>query len=114
MQVSKDGSIANWIIPGKKVSGMGGAMDLVASSSLGSKVVVTMQHNVKKELKLLEKCTLPLTGVSCCDVVITEKAVFRKINKELVLTEIADECTLDEIKESTGFKFEMLELSKIK
>jgi len=114
MQVSRDCSIANWIIPGKKVTGMGGAMDLAASGALGSRVIICMQHNTKKELKILEKCTLPITGLNVADTVITEKAVFRKINNELVLHEVAEEFTLDEVKECTGFKFEMVETSKIK
>ena len=68
MQVSKEGDIANWIIPGKIVKGMGGAMDLVNS---GSKVIVVMKHSAGKTHKLVDKCKLPLTGKNKADMVIT-------------------------------------------
>ena len=91
------------MIPGKLVKGMGGAMDLVAS---GSKVIVLMEHcNHKGETKLLEQCTLPTTGVNIVDKVITDKAVFERINGELILTEVAQESSVDEITSLTGFKF---------
>ena len=68
MQVAQDGSIANWIIPGKKVKGMGGAMDLTSSPS---KVIVAMEHTSKNEIKLLNKCTLPLTAPKSASMVVT-------------------------------------------
>jgi 3-oxoacid CoA-transferase len=102
MQVSRYGDIANWIIPGKLVKGMGGAMDLV---SCGSRVMVVMEHTAKGNHKLLEQCSLPLTGERVVDMVITEKAVFEKQGGELVLAEVAKESSLEEVKQATGFAF---------
>eukprot|EP01129_Flabellula_baltica_P015559 TRINITY_DN7972_c0_g1_i1.p1 TRINITY_DN7972_c0_g1~~TRINITY_DN7972_c0_g1_i1.p1 ORF type:complete len:516 (+),score=152.26 TRINITY_DN7972_c0_g1_i1:83-1630(+) len=109
MQVSQNGDLANFMIPGKIVKGPGGAIDLTAS---GSKVVVTMEHCAKGgKHKILSECNLPLTGEGCVDMIITELCVFEvdKENGVLVLTEIADGVTVDEIKEKTSAKIQVSE-----
>eukprot|EP00826_Nyctotherus_ovalis_P052548 TRINITY_DN667_c0_g1_i9.p1 TRINITY_DN667_c0_g1~~TRINITY_DN667_c0_g1_i9.p1 ORF type:complete len:465 (-),score=106.20 TRINITY_DN667_c0_g1_i9:124-1518(-) len=104
LQVSETGDIANWIIPGQKVKGMGGAMDLVAC---GSRVVVVMEHvGPGGTAKFLPKCTIPLTGKGCISTLITDLGVFEFKPKEgFVLTEIASDTTVEKIKKCTPAKF---------
>jgi 3-oxoacid CoA-transferase subunit B len=100
MEVSARGDIANWKIPGKMVKGMGGAMDLVASAKY---IIVAMQHtNPKGEAKLLEHCTLPLTGIRCVKKVVTDLCVMEITSQGFKLKERAPGVTIDEIKSKTA------------
>ncbi|MCS6935869.1 MAG: CoA transferase subunit B [Chitinophagales bacterium] len=102
MEVSEEGDIANWKIPGKMVKGMGGAMDLVASAK--NIVVAMMQTNPKGESKLLPRCTLPLTGKRCIRKVVTELGYYEIKDGAFHLIEIAPGVTVDEVKAKTAGK----------
>ncbi len=111
LEVSEIGDLANWIVPGKKVPGMGGAIELAQKSR---KVIVLMSHTNKNgSPKILEMCSLPLTAPKCVNMIITEMAVFEVSREGLLLIEVMSPYTVEEIKQATGANFRISEDVKL-
>src|SRR5690554_3936603 len=99
LEVDEKGNLANWMIPGKMVPGMGGAMDLVTGAK---RVIVAMNHTAKGNHKILKECTLPLTAVNAVDLIVTEMGVMEVTDKGLVLKEINPEYKVEDVQAATG------------
>lgn len=106
LQVDEEGNLASWMIPNKLVPGMGGSMDLVVGSK---KVIVVMEHLSKNQIKIVKKCSLPLTASAEVDLIITERCVFEVTKDGLLMTEINPFFTLEDIKNSTEADFKISE-----
>lgn len=104
LECDEEGNMANWIIPGKKCPGMGGAMDLVVGAK---KVIVAMEHTAKGNHKILKRCKLPLTAMKCVDMIITEQAVMKVTPEGLELMEINPAFTVEEVQAATGAKLKI-------
>lgn len=101
LEVDQHGNLANWIVPGKMVPGMGGAMDLVVGAK---KVIIAMQHTQKGKPKILQECTLPYTAINVVDMIVTEMGVMVVSPEGLVLTEIHPDYTVEQVQEATEAK----------
>ncbi len=106
LEVDAQGNLANWIIPGKKMPGMGGAMDLCVGAK---KCIVCMEHTAKGNPKILEQCKLPLTASHCVNTIITEMCVFQVTENGLVMTELNPEFTVEDVKAATAAPFTVAE-----
>jgi 3-oxoacid CoA-transferase subunit B len=106
MQISQSGDLANWMVPGKMVKGMGGAMDLVAGVK---RVVVTMEHTAKGQPKFVKECSLPLTGKACVDMLITELCVLEldRAKKRFVLKELAPGVSVEDVRAQSTAEFDV-------
>lgn len=102
LQVDEQGNLANWMVPGKKIPGMGGAMDLVAGAK---DVIVAMEHTAKGNPKILNECTFPLTGSKVVSKIITDMCVMLVTKDGLLMTEIAPGCTVDDVRAATEANF---------
>jgi len=101
LEVDQMGNLANWIVPGKMVPGMGGAMDLVVGAK---KVIIAMQHTQKGRHKILDTCTLPYTAIKVVDMIVTEMGVMEITPEGIMLTEINPEYTVEQVREATQCK----------
>jgi acetate CoA/acetoacetate CoA-transferase beta subunit len=111
LQVSESGDLANWIVPGKRVPGIGGAMDLAQKAK---KVIVVMNHTDKAgNPKIVKECSLPLTSKQCVDLIITEMAVIEVVNNTLVLKELMSPFTVDDVIKNTGADLKISEELKM-
>lgn len=110
LQVDKKGSLANWMVPGKMIPGMGGAMDLVVGAK---KVIIAMEHTLKGAAKIIDECTLPLTAIGVVDLIITEKGVIKVTPEGLVIIEVSPYSSLEDIKAFTAAELKIADDVKI-